>query len=544
MWLGPFEMKKLTLISLFACSVAAFSHDDQVVLASHGFANDAGASSHETIQTVRVAIIGAGAAGASTAYYLRKFWTQDHYNSKLELTVFERNDYVGGRSTTVNANDDPRQPVELGASIFVNVNKNLVHAMQEFNLSTASIASVADDTSLGSRPDLGIWNGREFVLTQNADIGYLDYARLYWRYGFAPLKTISLMKATVAKFLKLYDEPQFPFASLFQAVHDIGLVNVTAVTGQDFLLANGIGGLFGPEIVQASTRVNYAQNLSEIHGLEAMVCMATDGAMSILGGNWQMFAKMLTASMADVKLRHTVESVTKTRFDQASQAWDLVVRDSSTPAETTQSMSFDHVVLAGPKQFSGIKFEQPLAHEPDIIPYVRLHVTLLTSKHALDPGAFGLPPDKLVPRTVLTTLATKEAIPISRPDFISISLLRKISITDPSTPTGYSNEYIYKIFSLEPANSTFLAHILGLEAHEPEQHISANDISWLYRKEWDSYPYEHPRVTFEEIELDQGLWYTSGIESFISTMETSSLMGMNVARLIADRAKNEGVARI
>lgn len=30
------------------------------------------------------------------------------------------------------------------------------------------------------------------------------------------------------------------------------------------------------------------------------------------------------------------------------------------------------------------------------------------------------------------------------------------------------------------------------------------------------------------------MWYTSGIESFISTMETSSLMGMNVARLVVD----------
>ena len=35
------------------------------------------------------------------------------------------------------------------------------------------------------------------------------------------------------------------------------------------------------------------------------------------------------------------------------------------------------------------------------------------------------------------------------------------------------------------------------------------------------------------------MWYTSGIESFISTMETSSLMGMNVARLIADGWKRE-----
>lgn len=41
-------------------------------------------------------------------------------------------------------------------------------------------------------------------------------------------------------------------------------------------------------------------------------------------------------------------------------------------------------------------------------------------------------------------------------------------------------------------------------------------------------------MTFEEIELAPGIFYTSGIESFISTMETSALMGKNVARLVVD----------
>jgi prenylcysteine oxidase/farnesylcysteine lyase len=63
---------------------------------------------------------------------------------------------------------------------------------------------------------------------------------------------------------------------------------------------------------------------------------------------------------------------------------------------------------------------------------------------------------------------------------------------------------------------------------------SGDAISWYYPYVWHSYPYEYPRVTFEEIELARGFYYTSGIESFISTMETSALMGMNVAQLIMD----------
>lgn len=51
---------------------------------------------------------------------------------------------------------------------------------------------------------------------------------------------------------------------------------------------------------------------------------------------------------------------------------------------------------------------------------------------------------------------------------------------------------------------------------------------------WNSYPIEKPRITFDDIELARHFYYTSGVESFISTMETSALMGMNVARLITD----------
>lgn len=41
-------------------------------------------------------------------------------------------------------------------------------------------------------------------------------------------------------------------------------------------------------------------------------------------------------------------------------------------------------------------------------------------------------------------------------------------------------------------------------------------------------------MTFQDPVLADGLYYTSGMESFISTMETNALMGMNVAKLIVD----------
>jgi len=59
-------------------------------------------------------------------------------------------------------------------------------------------------------------------------------------------------------------------------------------------------------------------------------------------------------------------------------------------------------------------------------------------------------------------------------------------------------------------------------------------ISWYYPHVFNSYPKALPRVTFQDPIIGPGLYYTSGMESFISTMETNALMGKNVARLIVD----------
>ncbi|KAI4136649.1 MAG: hypothetical protein L6R39_007682, partial [Caloplaca ligustica] len=238
-----------------------------------------------------VAVIGAGSGGASAAYYLR---TLQSPCQRVNITVYERNDYVGGRSITVNAYDDPDFPVEVGASIFVKVNRNLVNAAESFGL---PVRGMRASRELGRAEVLGVWDGDKFVFTQSDDGNqYWNIAKLLWKYGYSPIRTQNLMKKTVGSFLKMYYPPYFPFTSLSKTAYDLDLLPATAVTGQQFLETNGISEHFSHDIIQASTRVNYAQNLSQIHGLETMVCMATDGAMSIEGGNWQIFDSMIRAS--------------------------------------------------------------------------------------------------------------------------------------------------------------------------------------------------------------------------------------------------------
>ena len=226
--------------------------------------------------------------------------------------------------------------------------------------------------------------------------------------------------------------------------------------------------------------------------------------------------------------------------------------ENSNQQSELEQEEFDTIVLATPYQFSDISFSPPLANPPDEIPYVTLHVTLFTSPHRLSPSFFNLGSSTSadeVPDMVLTTLpegvdlgAKKGKKGVGPAGFWSVSLIRKIEMDDGTT------QYLYKVFSPEKLTKKWMSSLLGLKVSTKDiwgdfdgiDRLGKHDISWSHEKVWHSYPYELPRVSFERIRLEgelmdpRGIWYTSGIESFISTMETSALMGKNVARLIAN----------
>ncbi|KND89405.1 Frequency clock protein [Tolypocladium ophioglossoides CBS 100239] len=480
----------------------------------------------------------AGAAGSSAAYHLQKYAEEE--GLAVNITLFEKTDRIGGRTLTVNAFDDPQRPVELGASIFVAINHILFNATQDFGLPLAemSAAEAGDITA--------IWDGNSFVF-QSAEgtSWWWDAGKLWWRYGLSPYKALNLVKSVIGTFLKLYEEPYFPFRSLTQRAFELGLVKITGVTGEQFLAENSINVDFSQEVIQPATRVNYASNLAYIHGLETMVSFATEGAVAVAGGNWQIFDKMVHRSGAAL-YRNT--SVTSISFDKGDakpgvpRKYLISTQDSNAKAAEAETIptAFDNVIIASPWQFSDIDAgESVIKHRIDKIPYTKLHVTLFTSPFKLHAAYFNLEPGSKAPSNVYTTLGKDEepkqgADGVGRTGFYSISTLR--TTVNPQTQ---KLEFLYKIFSAEAVTSEFLSNILGVNVPSTfvageQQSAAVEPISWYHPAWFYSYPVGLPRVTFQDPIVGRGLYYTSGIESFISTMETSALMGMNVARLIAD----------
>jgi prenylcysteine oxidase/farnesylcysteine lyase len=535
-----------------------------------------------TQQPHRVAIIGAGPGGSSASYHLRKFShsSLDGKEVPLDITVFESNSYIGGRATTVNALDDPRYPVELGASIFVEINHILYNATRDFGLSsTVKLYESASE----SKYELGIWDGEHFVYKAAKDDddqkrpswqGWWDIAKLIWRYGLAPIRTRQATRAAVGEFLKFYEEPIFPFWTIQEAVDATGLEQYTGVSGKEVLQKAKVGDSFSRDIIQASTRVNYASNLGGIHGLETLVCMAIEGAMAVEGGNWQIFDNMVYSSADAVFLNTSVTTVTRSdfvRYNLTTDNEEVNARLASHP----RGNEFDAFILAAPFQFANINFTTPLRNPPEKIPYVDLHVTLFTSPHRLSAPFFGLEDPADVPSSVLTTLSAemseklgdrRGADAVGPPGFWSISTLDVLNpatdgvfcgptenCTTNSAEDEDDTQYLYKIFSPAPLTGSFLSSLLGFTYtpptaafKDPVSSIPKSDITWLHEKVWHSYPYELPRTKFEPFNLcsfflcavvggpSENMWYLNGMESFISTMETAALSGMNVARSVVD----------
>jgi prenylcysteine oxidase/farnesylcysteine lyase len=128
----------------------------------------------------RVAIIGAGPGGSSAAFFLAQLAER---NSSLttDVTLFERSDYIGGRSTTVPvpSADEDDVYAELGATIFVKANRNLWKAAGRFNL---TLQEGHGGGSTEEKGGVAVYDGETFVYHEAVGSSYYwNLAKLLWK---------------------------------------------------------------------------------------------------------------------------------------------------------------------------------------------------------------------------------------------------------------------------------------------------------------------------------------------------------------------------
>jgi len=480
----------------------------------------------DSSQSSRIAIIGAGAGGSSAAFWIAK--AKERYGLDVEVDIYDRNSYIGGRSTTVYPyNDSSYEPVELGASIFVEINRNLWRASNEFNFSRYGFE---DEQS-----ELGLWNGESFVFTQGSTGGtigsWLDSLKALWRYGyFAPTNALKLVRRMTDKFVLLYTPETPHWENITNIIDVFNWDELVSQTGAEYFTSNGVSKLFTNELIEAATRVNYAQDVDSIHALEAAASLATTGAATLKGGNWKIFEKFVELSGAQVFLDTVVQSIDR----KSSSQW--------TVQSDKGAIDYRAVILAAPYHTSDITLPSDLSSLIPKQPYIHLHVTLLTTS-APTPNAeyFGLTKGEKAPTTILTTLDGVRNGGRA-PEFNSLNYLTSLSLSEEVTQkdeesqghndtqqdeaahnstvsvedAAAKDEWVVKIFSMAPVSDEWLAHMFQ------------GQVGWVLRKEWDSYPVLPPTTTFPSIKLDRGLFYVNAFEPFISTMETETIASRNI----------------
>ncbi|THV06108.1 FAD/NAD(P)-binding domain-containing protein [Dendrothele bispora CBS 962.96] len=478
---------RLVLLASLISSSLALQLPFKVPFFQKAFSVEDDDSVHDT---PRIAIIGAGAAGSSAAFWISK--AQERFGVNVEIDVYERSSYVGGRSTTVYPHDDPSlPPVELGASIYVQSNKNMVKAAEAFNLSTKSFTD--------EEGSFGIWDGEQVIV--QASGSWWDTLKLVWRYGvMSPRRVDSTVQDTVKQFLTLYS-PQAPkWDNITDLAASFGWADAIQNTASDFFKSKGVSEQYIYEVLESSTRVNYAQNIDKIHALEGTVSMAADKATSIKDGNWRVFENFLNHSKATVYLNTSVHGVSQTT--SSSRPW-LVTSDKG-------STRYRGVILAAPFHQTGIKLPSALSSQIPEQPYVHLHVTLLTtSSPHMSSEYLNMAPNTKPPSMLLTTWnGARQGL--KAPEFNSISYHGKIN----------EDEWVVKIFSMEAVEDEWLNSMFD------------GNVSWVYRKEWDAYPVLPPTTEFPPVKLDTGFYYVNAFEPFISTMETETIAARNVVDLL------------
>ncbi|WWC85730.1 uncharacterized protein L201_000596 [Kwoniella dendrophila CBS 6074] len=526
---APFRIKIITVSVLLVLSILLvqpfqirhptipflFNQDNEVDITASGpySASNNGGNSEQKAR--RVAIIGAGASGSSAAFFLKRASRVAESRLGLkegslldEVVVFDKEGYIGGRTTIVYPyNDTSLRPQEIGATLFVGSNKNMMKSVKFFNLTLVE-------------PDIndarvGIWDGTRFLSTTSSSTWFTSVKAL-WRYGYSPMKTKSVVTKMVNKMLKLYDSTYLsergPVESVEDLVENIGLGHeYTSRTGQD--LAKNVIGVnknWLGEIWEGATRTNYASDMEHIHGLGAVVSLATTGASQVEGGNRQIFEGMLAESKAIVHLGTEVSEIIPLRSKDSLQ---YIIKSNKT--ELNDGNPFDAVFFAAPWHSSPIHNKNELENQflkpiPPT-PYIRLQVTLFsTIKSRPEPSFFGLPEGSEVPSVIMTTgITSREKKGIPPPRFQSISWHNPITISKDGTKAEM--EYIVKVFSLTRINDRFIKELIGEKPN------------WLIRKEWDSYPKLKPIKTYPPTQPLKGFHYLAAQEPWISTMETQTI---------------------
>lgn len=442
------------------------------------------------VQVPKVAIIGGGIGGTSTAYFLRQLFGA----GKVDIDIYEARK-IGGRLATV---DVAGRNYETGGSIIHPRNKYMVSFVKSFGLKPRESAK-------GSL--MGLWDGSKFVFEESSWEA-ITFIKLLWRYGYGTFKLKSYIDDMLSKFESIYTlqnkgDAFWTVSELLKAMNPEFDSDRRIKTGMGFKKL-GFSDQMVDELVAATIRVNYGQDLM-VHKFVGSVSVAgaSGDLWAVDGGNFRVAEKLLEASDAQL-VRDRVSKVSS-----ANDGKLIVTRQGTTIENDNSDLSrtYDIVVLAAPLQTNSDS-SIDLSEYRDkgwAGPYHHTVSTVLQGK--LNHSFFGYSEKESMPDEILSTAAGLF--------FNSVSRIQPVDYNKNDRASD-----VWKVFSPVPLSDSEL-DLLFIQYNKNS--VKVND--------WLAYPHYARLPTSDNFRIHRNFYYLNAIEWAASAMEMSVIAAKNIALL-------------
>ena len=235
-----------------------------------------------------IAIIGGGCAGCGAAYQLHK-----RLGPNASLTMFERNEYVGGRVFDLTFADCF---MEIGGSL-LHSSGQLTNEMMEFADCTEGVSSLNID---GKNETYAFWTDRGFAVCTRTTLASMALGILKHVGIGSALRVTNNAKAMAEKFEGIYEqlEEHAPFATPDEVFDAIGLLEPTKISTADYFKQIRVNDRMAYDVVEPITHNMYNQG-SEMNALASLVGLAGAGLAGghlfvVDGGNRTLYDRMIT----------------------------------------------------------------------------------------------------------------------------------------------------------------------------------------------------------------------------------------------------------
>ena len=443
--------------------------------------------------TPKIAIIGGGIGGTSTAFFIKKALPRS------QVDVFEKGD-VGGRLRTTKI---AGREYEVGGSVIHPKNEYMTNFLEVCNLTKAT---------RGPSKKTSIYHHGELVV-ELSDWSSWSTIQLLWRYGFISLLRLrGFVHDMLWHFKQVY--PKLDHGQTYNNALDL-LNDMYPSSSYPSLLTEslhsalkhaGINELLINELGRIATRVNYGQLPEAIHAFVGSVAIAgTQGELwAVKGGNYRIPECLLEVSNA-----RKIEKLVK-KVEKGSEGGYLV-----------DGEKYDMVVIASPQT----------SDEPS-----RLDLGSLAPKNGFE-GSYHRTVANIVHGTLRKSVFTSQENFILDADSNVISVASLVPTDyDPSKDADINAlPSVYKVFSKQPLSDQELNRIfdkpadLFINGERTKLEVQVFD--------WQAYPEYSVGQPMQDFVLGEGLFYLNAIEKAASAMEMSSLAGRNVANLVVAHAR-------